>query len=240
MPRRRSEGEIPHQSVLVIGLGMFGSAVARTVVDLGHEVLGVDVNPQVVEDLAPRLTFTAEADGSNEQALRQLGAADFSRGLIAVGDLEASVLAASNLVDLGVREVWAKALSERHATILTRLGVHHVVNPELEQGRRVGHLIGGTMLDFIEVDEGWALVKVLPLPESVGRTLGESRLRDTYGITVVGTKRPGQPFRFAHRETVVAPDDTLIIGGDSRSCERFSAIAAAARADGASVRPELA
>lgn len=232
MPRRRQEGEVARQNVMVIGLGMFGTAVAETLVALGHEVLGVDQNRDVVADLAPRLTYTAEADASSEDALRQLGAADFSRGLIAVGDLESSVLAASNLIDLGVRQVWARALSDRHARILERLGVHHVVNPEREQGRRVGHLIGGTMLDFIEVDEGWALVKVLPLPESIGKTLGESHLRELYGITVVGTKRPGKPFQYAQRETVIHPEDALIIAGETRVCEQFSAIADEARNGG--------
>ncbi|MGB9374473.1 MAG: TrkA family potassium uptake protein [Jiangellales bacterium] len=228
MPRRRN-ADVARQNVLVIGLGVFGSSVAETLVSLGHEVLGVDENPDVVADVAPRITSAVEGDGSSEETLRQLGASDFARGLVAVGDLEASVLAASNLVDLGVPQVWAKALSDRHARILERIGVHRVVSPEREQGNRVGHLIGGTMLDFIEVDDGWALVKVLPLPESIGQSLGESRLRELYGITVVGTKRPGKPFQFARRETVVHHEDALIIAGETRLCEQFSAIAEAAR-----------
>lgn len=228
MPRRRT-ADTARQKVLVVGLGVFGSSVAETLVSLGHDVLGVDEDPDVVADVAPRITSAVEGDGSSEETLRQLGAGDFARGLVAVGDLEASVLAASNLVDLEVPQVWAKALSDRHARILERIGVHRVVSPEREQGNRVGHLIGGTMLDFIEVDEGWALVKVLPLPESIGQSLGESRLRELYGITVVGTKRPGKPFQFARRETVVHPEDALIIAGETRLCEQFSAIAEAAR-----------
>jgi trk system potassium uptake protein len=228
MPRRRV-ADTARQNVLVIGLGVFGSSVAETLVSLGHEVLGVDEDPDVVADVAPRITAAVEGDGASEETLRQLGAKDFARGLVSVGDLEASVLAASNLVELGVPQVWAKALSDRHARILERIGVYRVVSPEREQGNRVGHLIGGTMLDFIEVDEGWALVKVLPLPEAIGKSLGESRLRELYGITVVGTKRPGRPFQFAQRETVVHPDDALIIAGETRLCEQFSAIAEAAR-----------
>lgn len=228
MPRRRV-GDIPRHTVLVIGLGVFGSSVAETLMSLGHEVLGVDEDPEVVAQMADRLTSVVEADGSSEDAMRQLGIRDFTRGLVAVGDLEASVLAAANLVELGVQHVWAKALSDRHARILERIGVHNVVSPEREQGMRVGHLIGGTMLDFIEVDHGWALVKVLPLPESVGKTLGESHLRELYGITVVGTKRPGKPFQYAQRETLIQPDDALIIAGETRVCEQFSAIAADAR-----------
>lgn len=229
MPRRLTP-ERTRQNVVVLGLGVFGRSVAETLISLGHDVLGVDEDPEVVAEVAPLLTAVVEADVASEDALRQLGVAEFDRGLVAVGDLEASVLAASNLIDLGLRQVWAKALSDRHARILERLGVHHVVRPEQEQGRRVGHLIGGTMLDFIEVDEGWALVKVQPLPESIGRSLAESRLRELYGITVVGTKRVGRPFQYARPETVVHAEDALIIAGETATCERFSAIVDSARA----------
>ena len=229
MARRRTADDAPRHNVLVVGLGVFGRSVAETLVSLGHEVLGIDEDPEVVADLAPSLTYVAEADGANEAAMRQLGAGDFARGLVAVGDIEASVLAASNLIELGVPRVWAKALSARHERILERIGVHNVVNPEREQGRRVGHLIGGSMLDFIEVEEGWALVKVPPLPEHVGRTLAESRMRDTYHVTVIGTQRAGGPFHVSGRETVIRADDALIIAGETGDCERFSAITAAAQ-----------
>jgi trk system potassium uptake protein TrkA len=231
MARRRSTGEAHRHSVIIVGLGVFGRSVAETLMTLGHDVLGVDEDPEVVAGLAPTITHVAEADGANDVVLRQLGASEFSRGLVAVGDIEASVLAASNLIDLGVQEVWAKALSERHARILERLGVHHVVSPEREQGRRVGHLMGGSMLDFIEVDEGWAIVEVPPLPEYVGRTLRESRIRDVHHLTVVGTKAVGRPFVVAGLETVVRPDDTLIVAGQTHACEAFSAIVAAAWED---------
>jgi trk system potassium uptake protein len=225
MPRRLRD-DVPRASVLVVGLGWFGRSVGRTLVSLNHEVLGVDDDPQVVADMAPVLTNVVEADATNEDAMRQIGAGGFSRALVGIGDLEASVLAASNLVELGIEQVWAKALSERHARILTRLGVQHVVSPERDAGVRVGHLVAGTMLDYIEVDEGWALVKVTPPPEAVGRTLTESALRRLHGITVVGTKRPGRDFVFARPETVVTKDDVLIIAGTTRQCEQFSAYAA--------------
>jgi trk system potassium uptake protein TrkA len=222
---RRQRSDIPRASVLVVGLGWFGRSVAGTLVSLEHEVLGVDVDPDVVADLAPELTTVVEADATSEEALRQLGATEFTRALVGIGDLEASVLASSNLVDLGVEQVWAKALSSRHARILSRLGVNHVVSPEKDAGTRVGHLMAGTMLDFIEVDEGWALVKVAPPPEAIGKTLTESSLRRLHGVTVVGTKRPGRDFVFARPETVVGRDDVLIVAGATRDCEQFSAYA---------------
>jgi trk system potassium uptake protein TrkA len=226
MPRRRTA--LPRENVLVIGLGWFGRSVARTLVLLEHEVLGIDDDAEVVAELASELTAVVQADGTSLEALEQLGARDYSRALVGIGDVEASVLAAFNLVELGIPQVWAKALSERHASILDRLGVQHVVSPEKDAGMRVGHLMAGTMLDFIEVDEGWALVKVAPPPEAIGRTLAESNLRRLHDITVVGTKRPGHDFVYARPETVVARSDVLIIAGATKDCERFSAYATAA------------
>lgn len=226
---RRSRPELRRENVLVIGLGWFGRSVARTLVSLDHEVLAIDDDPEVVAELAAELTAVVEADATSLEALEQLGAREYTRALVGIGDVEASVLAAFNLVDLGVAQVWAKALSERHAMILAKLGVQHVVSPEKDAGMRIGHLIAGTMLDFIEVDPGWALVKVIPPPEAIGRTLAESNLRRLHGITVVGTKRPGRDFVYARPETVVAPDDVLIVAGPTVDCEQFSAFAAAPR-----------
>jgi trk system potassium uptake protein TrkA len=224
MPRRQ-RADLPREHVMVIGLGWFGRSVARTLVALDHEVLGIDDDADVVAELSTELTAVVEADGTNVEALEQLGAREYTRALVGIGDVEASVLTAFNLVDLGITQVWAKALSERHASILDKLGVQHVVSPEKDAGMRVGHLMAGTMLDFIEVDAGWALVKVAPPAEAVGRTLAESSLRRLHNVTVVGTKRPGHDFVYARPETVVTRDDVLIIAGATRDCEQFSAYA---------------
>jgi trk system potassium uptake protein TrkA len=224
MPRR-GRTQVLRENVLVIGLGWFGRSVARTLVTLDHEVLAIDSDPEVVAALATELTAVVEADGTSLEALEQLGARDFHRALVGIGDVEASVLTAFNLVELGIAQVWAKALSERHGLILDKLGVQHVVSPEVDAGTRVGHLMAGTMLDFIEVDPGWALVKVPPPKGAIGRTLAESNLRRQHGITVVGTKRPGHDFVYARPETVVAPDDVLIVAGPTVDCEQFSAFA---------------
>lgn len=226
MPRR-GRNEVPRENVLVIGLGWFGRSVARTLVSLEHEVLALDSDPDVVASLAAELTAVVEADGTSLETLEQLGARDYHRALVGIGDVEASVLTAFNLVELGITQVWAKALSERHALILEKLGVQHVVSPEMAAGTRVGHLMAGTMLDFIEVDPGWAIVKVPPPKDAVGHTLAESNLRRRHGVTVVGTKRPGRDFVYARPETVVAPDDVLIVAGPTVDCEQFSAFASA-------------
>jgi trk system potassium uptake protein TrkA len=155
--------------------------------------------------------------------MRQLGVHEFDRAVVAIGtDLEASILTASLLISLGVQDVWAKATSEAHGRILTQLGVHHVVYPEHDMGQRVAHLVRGRMLDYIEFEDDFAMVKTTPPADISGKRLADSGARSRYGITVVAIKRPGQDFTYATADTVEEADDTLIVAGRTRQTERFS------------------
>jgi trk system potassium uptake protein TrkA len=209
--------------VAVIGLGRFGKSHALELSDEGVEVLGIDSDPKVVQSLAGRLTHVVEADTTDEEAMRQLSLHEFTRAVIGIGnDLEASILSASVLLKLGVRDIWAKAISESHARILSQIGVHHVVRPEHDMGKRVAHLVRGRMIDYIEFDDGYAIVKALP-PRSIhGIKLGDSHIRSKHGVTIVGVKRAGQDFTHATAETVVDDGDLIIVSGPGRLVERFS------------------
>jgi trk system potassium uptake protein len=214
-----------HQSVLVIGLGRFGSSVATSLVELGHEVLAVDTDPRLVQKYADKLTHVVEVDSTSDEALRQIGAHEFSLAVVGIGtDLESSILTTSVLADLGVPFIVAKAINPEHGRILERVGAHEVVYPEQAMGERVAHLVTGKMMDFIEFDDGFAIVKTRAPAEAVGKTLAESALRSRYGITVVGTKRQGEDFVYARPETVVKDGDLLIVAGETTSVERFAAI----------------
>jgi trk system potassium uptake protein TrkA len=209
--------------VLVVGLGRFGGALAEGLERLGHEVLAVDRSPQLVQEWSDRLTHVAAADATSEAAMRQLGVAELDRAVVAIGnDIEASLLSTAALVDLGVREVWAKAITAPHGRILERIGAGHVVYPERDTGRRVAHLISGRLLDYIEFDDGFALVKIRAPREAHGRTLAESALRTRYGVTIVGVKRPGEDFTYARPETPVRSGDLLIVAGPTEVVEKFA------------------
>lgn len=219
--RRQRAGR--RDAVVVIGLGRFGRAVARALVEADTEVLGIDAGPDVVQALSGSLTHTVRADSTKEDALRQLGVQDFDRAVVAIGsNLEASILTASLLVSFGIRHVWAKAVSEEHGRILSQLGVHHVVLPEHDMGQRVAHLVRSRMLDYIEWEEGFAMIKTNPPAGIVGLPLAESDIRSRYGLTVVAVKRPGEGFTYATPATVVGPADTIIVAGSTRETERFS------------------
>jgi trk system potassium uptake protein len=211
-------------SVLVVGLGRFGSALAEDLQRLGHDVMAVDASPALVQEWSDRLTHVVQVDATSEAAMRQLGADGFSVAVVAIGTgIEASVLSTGVLIDLGVREVWAKAITAAHGRILERIGAGHVVYPERDTGKRVAHLISGRLIDYIEFDDGFAIAKLRAPQESHGRTLAEAALRTKYGITVVGVKRPGQDFTYAQPDTRVGARDLLIVSGATMLVEKFAA-----------------
>ena len=212
-------------SVMVVGLGRFGSSVASSLVQMGHEVLAVEGNAQRVQDWAEELTHVVHADATDDEALRQLGAGDFPRAVVAIGrNLEASILTVTALLDLGVPDVWAKALSRPHGVILTRIGAHHGVYPEFEMGRRVAHQVTGRMIDFMAVEGGYAFGETRAPADLVGRPLGETQVRRRYGVTVVSIKRLGADFTYAAADTVVEAGDLLIVAGRAEDVERFAGI----------------
>jgi trk system potassium uptake protein len=211
-------------SVLVVGLGRFGSALAEDLQRLGHDVMAVDASASLVQEWSDRLTHVVQVDATSEAAMRQLGADGFPVAVVAIGTgIEASVLSTGVLIDLGVREVWAKAITASHGRILERIGAGHVVYPERDTGKRVAHLISGRLIDYIEFDDGFAIAKLRAPREAHGQTLAEAALRSRYGVTVVGVKRPGQDFTYAQPDTRVGPGDLLIVSGTTTLVEKFAA-----------------
>jgi trk system potassium uptake protein TrkA len=210
-------------SVVVIGLGRFGSALALELMSSGTEVLGIDGDEEIVQRLSDKLTHCVRADSTNEEALRQLAVPEFDRAVVGIGsNIEASLLTASLLKSLKVGNIWAKAISEAHGRILEQLGITHVVYPEHDMGRRVAHLVKGRMLDFIQFEPDFAMVKTAPPRAILGVPLSQTGIRRGHGVTVVGVKRPHGAFMHATGETVLEAGDTIIVSGTPRAVEKFS------------------
>ena len=210
-------------SVAVIGLGRFGTALALELMAAGTEVLGIDDNEDIVQSLNGRLTQVVRADSTKEEALRQLGVHEFDRAVVAIGtDIEASILTGSLLVNFKVPHVWAKAISEPHGRILDQIGIHHVVYPEHDMGRRVAHLVRGAMLDYIQFEDDFAMVKTVTPIELVGKRLGDTGMRARHGVTIVAVHRKGEGFTYASADTVLEEGDTIIVSGRTAAAERFA------------------
>lgn len=217
---------IPHDApVLIIGLGRFGAATAGQLERLHREVLAVDTNMDLVQKWSERVTHAVQADARSIEALEQIGARDFQVAVCAVGSsIEASVLVTANLVDLGIPQIWAKAMSKSHGTILNRIGANHVIFPEAEAGERTAHLVSGRMLDYIQFDGDFAIVKMHPPKPIRGKTLAESEVRSKHRLTVVGVKSPGGEFTYAEPSTRVSDHDLIIVSGNQHDIERFAAL----------------
>ncbi len=217
---------IPHNApVLVIGLGRFGAATADQLQRLDREVLAIDEDLTLVQKWAERVTHAVQADAREIDALRQIGAEDYAIAVVGVGSsIEASVLITANLVDLKVPQIWAKAISQSHGKILARIGANHVIYPEAEAGERVAHLVSGRLLDYIEFDDDFAIVKMYPPKPIRGIPLSESQVRRKHGVTVVGVKSPGAEFTNATPETIVSNHDLIIVSGHSTAIEKFATL----------------
>lgn len=211
--------------VLIVGLGRFGSAVAESLINQRIEVLAVDEDRERVQRFAADFTHTVQADATDGVAMRQLGVDQFDRAVVAIGsDIEASVLTVITLVEAGVREIWAKAITRKHGKILAGIGAHHVIYPEFTMGQRVAHMVSGGMKDYIEFEDDFAIARTLAPPETWGRTLAAAAVRSRHLVTVVGVKRAGAEFDYAVPETVVVQGDELVVAGTTADVERFSSM----------------
>ncbi|MEV4279969.1 potassium channel family protein [Actinoplanes xinjiangensis] len=211
--------------IAVLGLGRFGGSLARELIRQGWEVIGIDADPRNVQTFSEDLTHAAVADTTDEEALRQLGVHELTNVVVGIGtDIQASIMTTSLLTDLGVPHILAKAISRQHATILRRVGAHHVVLPEHEMGERVAHLVTGQILNFIQFDDDYVLAKTLAPAVTIDRTLAEAELRSTYGVTIVSIKRPGEPFTYTTADTRVYAGDVLIVAGDPPSVQAFAGL----------------
>src|SRR5919107_3066941 len=199
------------EQVMVIGLGRFGSALARELERLGHEVMAVDRNEQRVNDIAPDVTHALQLDASDEDALRAAGAADFNTAVVAISsDAEPSIFATMVLKRLGVRTVISKAGSVLHGEILARVGADRVVFPERETGLRLAHSFNvPNRIDYLDVAPSFGIEKIRPPKSFVGKTLGELDLKQRLGLTPIVLRRGQQGFVNPAREESVAEGDEL-------------------------------
>ncbi len=225
MPNRKkgtAGKKLEANSIVVIGLGRFGTSLALELLKGGREVLGIDADERIVQNLSDRLTDVVQADTTDEAALRELSIQDFDSAVVAIGsDLESSILTASLLLQLGIPQVWAKATSTAHGRILEQLGVHHVIFPEMDMGKRVAHMVSGESLDYVELDKDFVMVKTEAPDLFHGKTLAELKFRSEHGITVVATKRADSTYQPSFPETVIEKGDLMVVAGRTEKVDEF-------------------
>lgn len=211
--------------VLVVGLGRFGEALALGLIEQGIEVLAVDFDEDIVQRVSGDIPNVVQCDGTSARALRQIGAEQFPRAVVAIAsNIEASVLTALVLIDeLKVPMVWAKAVSLDHAKILDRVGVQRVIQPEHDMGLRTARSIARRVTDYFHIEEDFALVEMEAPGRFHHRPLSELGIRAKYGVTIVSIKPPGGEFQHAEQSTVLQPGELILLAGKPANLDRFVA-----------------
>jgi trk system potassium uptake protein TrkA len=201
------------KSFAVIGCGRFGSAVAKTLFDLGNEVLAIDGDMDVVDNIAGHVTHAIQADVMDEGVLKELGLSNFDVAIVSIGsDLQASIMATLIVKELGVNKIVAKAQSELHGKVLKKIGADKVIFPERDMGVRVAHnLTSNSIVDYIELSPDYSILEIEAIPKWYERNLEELRLRNKYKVTVMAIKRgeevnvsPGPKFQIQKGDILVA------------------------------------
>ena len=210
------------KSYAVIGLGRFGSALARQLCKLGAEVLALDVKGDYVQQIANDVTHAVVGDAQDKEVLRALGVRNLDCAVIAIGDnLAASVLITMNLKELGVPYIVCKAHDETHRKVLEKLGVDRVVIPEQEYAQRLARTLNShNVLDYIELSKDFGILDV-PAPKSwIGKSLRELNVRAKLGVTIIAVENGGKTNVSPTADYAVGEGDTLVMLGDNVALEK--------------------
>lgn len=208
----------------VIGLGRFGSSVARTLYHMGFEVLGIDHNEDLVEAIKDDITYGITADAQEDRVLESLGIRNFDVAIVAIGnDLQASILVTLNIKNMGVKYVVAKAVNDTHGKVLEKVGADKIIYPERDMGERVAHsLVSTNLLDYIEISNKYSLLEAT-VPDFMNqKTLKETNLRVKFGVNVVAIKRGDDLLVSPPGEERLLKEDILILIGKTTDLDKFS------------------
>lgn len=210
------------KQVLVIGLGRFGSSLARTLAMLGCQVMAIDSRQENVEELADSVTQALQMDASDEQAFQQIGAGNFDIAVVATGaDQNASVIVTLMCKEVGIPFVVAKANSELHAKILYKIGADKVVFPERDMGIRVARtLFSQSVLDLIELTDEYSIIEIRAPKSWVNKSLVDLNLRSRFNLNVVAIKAKENELRVPSADDVIKEGDVVVLIGNTNSIER--------------------
>jgi trk system potassium uptake protein TrkA len=211
------------EQFVVIGCGRFGEAVATKLVELGKEVMAVDVSEEIIQNISQTVTYAVQADATDENSIKSLGISNFDVAIISIGaNIQASLLVTLLVKELGVKKVIAKAQNELHAKILYKIGADRVVFPEREMGIRIAkNLVSKNVLDFIELAPNYSVMEILALEEWADKTLVEIDMRSKYGINVMAIKHGDTINISLLGSYTIKSDDILIVIGNNEDLKKI-------------------
>ena len=212
-----------NKQFVIIGLGRFGSSIAKTLYSLGNDVLAIDKDEDIVQEIADSVTHAVQLDATDENALRSLGIRNFDVAVVTIGDnIQSSIMATLLIKELGVKYIIAKGHSDLHAKVLYKIGANRVVLPEKDMGVRVAHnLVSSNILDYIELSEDYSVMEIQVLEEWAGSTLKELKLRSKYGINVMAIKRGDEVNLSPSADDIIEENDIIVSIGSAEDLSRL-------------------
>ncbi len=203
------------KTFVVWGLGRFGTSVALTLTEMGHEVLGVDSSEDKVQELSSKLTHVVLCENVDEATFRALGIHNFDVGIVAMGDLEASLMCTLLMKEAGLHTIVVKAANKLHGIMLDKIGANSIIYPERDMGIRLGHnLASSNILDYIELSDDISLMELNVLEAMLGKNLIEIDIRRKYGVNVVAVKhKDGSTEINMDPQKPLAAGDILVVIG---------------------------
>lgn len=209
------------KSYVVIGLGRFGSCVARQLCALGGEVLAIDTSHELVQQIAGDVTNAVVADAQDKDVLKALGVGECECAVVAIGDgLSASVLATMNLKELGVPYIVCKASNEINRKVLLKLGADKVLLPEREVAERMARsLISPNVLEYIELSKDYGIVEVAAPKSWLGKSIRDLNVRAKLGVNIIAVKQNDSVNVSPPADYVVQKEDIMVLLGDYDALE---------------------
>ena len=211
---------------LVIGLGRFGTSVAKTLYGAGENILGIDVSEELVQDRINNniLKNAIIGDASDGKILKDIGAENFDVAFVCIGDIEASVMIALNLKELGIKSIIAKAINKKHGKVLTKIGATEIVYPEEHMGKRIAELTMNTdVIEHLKFTDNFVLVEVKAPSLFWNNSLIKLDVRNKYNINIVGIKKSkGEFLPNPTANVVIEEGDVLVIITDKKTVESFN------------------
>ncbi|SHJ62517.1 trk system potassium uptake protein TrkA [Clostridium cavendishii DSM 21758] len=199
----------------IIGTGRFGSSVAKTLYNLGHDVLAIDIDEEIVNEMADYVTHAVQLDATDENALKAIGIRNFDVVVVTIGEnIQSSIMTTLIVKETGVKKIIVKANSELHEKVLYKIGADRVILPEKEMGVRVANnLVSSSVLDYIELSSEYSVVEIETLKEWHNKTIGELSLRSKYGISVIAIKRNNELNISPYASDMFQPGDIIVALG---------------------------
>lgn len=230
IPQALLKREVNMRQFAVIGLGEFGLSVAKALSEKGHQVLAIDKNEELVREVSDFVTEAVQVDSTDEKSLKAVGITNVDVAVVAIGtNLEASVLTALILKELGVQHIVARAVTDEHGKVLQKVGATKVVFLERDMGTRVANsLVSPSVLEHIELSPEFSIMEAVPPKEFIGKTIRDLDVRANYELNIIAVREKESSLE-GSRELNVAPKadyvvkegDIFVILGTNENLEKF-------------------